>query len=571
MNRLFRYGVFAAALALIVALVVPLAAQEVTPGEGGIIIEGNFGGDPATFNPLLASDTSSARVAGFMFPAWIGVNPETAVHEPGRPDALVTDWTISEDGLTYTFTLRDDWTWNDGTPMTSADIMYSWEAIASGVVETSLSYQVDLIDSVTAPDANTIVVTFKAAACTNLTEASYWSPVPAHVLPAFDELNDADFNLNPTVTGGVFNFGEFRAGEQVSLIANQTYGGASEGVLPTGYIYKVVPDQTVLIEQFIAGETNVVDGPAVARRTDLLADSNVQAYQFPGNSWDYLALNYADPANPQNATDDAGNPIDQGNHPIFGDVRVRRAIALGIDVESMIEGAVFGFGTRMPSTTIPASWAFDEDLAPIPFDTEAAAALLDEAGWIDDDNDPSTPRVAQGAMYAADGTPFQFTLYTNEGNSRRGAIGTIVQDQLRQLGIVVDFQAIDFNTLLDIMDAQTFDAFILGWRNGYPDDPDQTSLFTPSGDIVGGGNNNTSYNNPRVNELMEQARTLPGCDPAARAELYHEIQALMQEDLPYVPLFDTEGMYAARTSVGGFSPFPSQLFWNVDRWTVASS
>jgi len=61
MNRLFRYGVFATALALIVALVVPLAAQEVTPGEGGIIIEGNFGGDPATFNPLLASDTSSAR------------------------------------------------------------------------------------------------------------------------------------------------------------------------------------------------------------------------------------------------------------------------------------------------------------------------------------------------------------------------------------------------------------------------------------------------------------------------------------------------------------------------------
>jgi len=181
MNRLFRYGVFATALALIVALVVPLAAQEVTPGEGGIIIEGNFGGDPATFNPLLASDTSSARVAGFMFPAWIGVNPETAVHEPGRPDALVTDWTISEDGLTYTFTLRDDWTWNDGTPMTSADILYSWEAIASGVVETSLSYQVDLIDSVTAPDANTIVVTFKAAACTNLTEASYWSPVPSHV------------------------------------------------------------------------------------------------------------------------------------------------------------------------------------------------------------------------------------------------------------------------------------------------------------------------------------------------------------------------------------------------------
>jgi peptide/nickel transport system substrate-binding protein len=572
MNRLFRYGVLAAALALIVALVVPLAAQEVTPGEGGIIIEGNFGGDPATFNPLLASDTSSARVAGFMFPAWVGVNPETGVFEPGRPDALVTDWSISEDGLTYTFTLRDDWTWSDGTPITSADIIYSWNAIASGLVESSLTYQVDLIESASAPDPQTIIVTFKAAACTNLTEASFWSVVPAHVLPAdFAEVNDADFNLNPTVTGGVFNFGEFRAGEQVSLIANQTYGGASEGVLPTGYIYKVVPDQTVLVEQFIAGETNVIDGPAVARRADLIADANIQPYQFPGNAWDYLALNYADPANPQNATDDAGAALDQGHHPLFGDVRVRQAISLGIDVESIIEGAVFGFGTRMPSLTIPASWAFDSSLAPIPFDVDAAAALLDEAGFVDDDNDPTTPRVAQGAMYADDGTPLQFTLYTNEGNSRRGAIGTIVQDQLRQLGIVVDFQAIDFNTLLDIMDAQTFDAVILGWRNGFPDDPDQTGLFTPAGDVVGGGNNITSYNNARVTELMEQARVLPGCDNGARAEIYHEIQAILQQELPYVPLFAIEGMYAARTSVGGFSPFPSQLFWNVDRWTVASS
>jgi peptide/nickel transport system substrate-binding protein len=195
---------------------------------------------------------------------------------------------------------------------------------------------------------------------------------------------------------------------------------------------------------------------------------------------------------------------------------------------------------------------------------------LEEAGWVDDDNDPATPRVAKGAMYAADGTPFRFTLYTNEGNTRRGAIGTIVQDSLKQIGIEVDFQAIDFNTLLDIMDGQTFDAFILGWRNGYPDDPDGTQLFKSTSDIVGSGSNNSSYNNPEVDALMDQARALPGCDPAARAEIYHQIQKIMQDDVTYVPMFAIDGTYAAQAEVAGFSPYPSQMYWNVETWTVST-
>src|SRR5690606_24771821 len=106
---------------------------------------------------------------------------------------------------------------------------------------------------------------------------------------------------------------------------------------------------------------------------------------------------------------------------------------------------------------------------------------------------------------------------TNEGNTRREAIGTLVQDQLAQVGIQVDFQTIDFNTLLDVMDSQTFDTLILGWRNGYPDDPDATQLFTAGSDVVGAGSNFTSYNNPEFDALNAQAKTVPGCDPADRA------------------------------------------------------
>ncbi|NWG16582.1 MAG: hypothetical protein HXY41_08105 [Chloroflexi bacterium] len=563
-------------LALLLVGALTVVAQDApAPGEGGIIIEGNFGGDPATFNPLLASDTASSRITGFMFPGFVGVDPATALFRKDDPAAIVKDWTISEDGLTYTFSLRDDYFWTDGTQVTSADVLYTWNAIVAGgegIVDTPLTYVLDSIESVEAPDAFTVVVKYTSADCTALNYAGALAPVPSHVLPAdLAELNDSPFNTAPTVSGGVFSFGEFRPAEQVGLIANQEYTGATNGVvLPTGFIYKVVPDQTVLVEQFIAGETNVIDGPAVNRRDDLLADANLNMYSFPGNAWDYLALNYADPANPQNAFDENGNPIDQGHHPLFGDVRVRQAIAKAINVDDIIQGAVFGHGSRMTSMIIPASWAYNKDLPPIAYDPEAAKALLDEAGFVDDDGDAATPRVCQGCMYAEEGTPFRFVLYTNEGNTRRGAVGTIVQDQLSQIGIEVDFQAIDFNTLLDIMDAQTFDAFILGWRNGYPDDPDLTQILTPVSDIVGGGSNNTSYNNPRMVELNAQAKSLPGCDPAERAKLYYEIQEIMQQDLPYVPLYVIDGMYGASASVEGFAPYPSQLYWNVDTWYLST-
>lgn len=568
MKKVTRYLVLGIALLLVGALVVPAVAQDAQPGQGGLIIEGNFGGDPENLNPIIASSTTSSRIINLIFPGFIGVDPATALFEKNRPDALVTDWTISEDGKTYTFKLRDDWKWNDGEPITSADILYTWNAIVSGEVDTPLSFELDIIDSIEAPDDYTLVVNFKNADCTALNNASL-PVVPSHILPAdFAELNDAEYNINPTVTSGVFNFNEMRTGDVVTLSANEEYPGNPGQVMPEGFIYKVVPDQTVLVEQFLAGEQNFIDTPPVNRRADIRNDADINVYSFPGNSWDYLALNFADPTNPQNALDDSGNPIDQGHHPLFSDTRVRQAIAMAINVDDIIKGAVFGEGERMASTFVPASWAYDKELAPIGYDVAKAQELLTEAGWVDDDNNPDTPLVAKGAMYAEDGTPFKFTLYTNEGNSRRGAIGTITQDALKQLGIQVDFQAIDFNTLLDIIDGQTWDAYILGWRNSYPDDPDQTSLFTPSGDTVGGGQNSGSYNNPQVTELMEQARTLPGCDPAERAKIYAQIQKILQDDVAYVPMFVQGGFYAASKDVEGFSPYPSQPFWNIDTWSV---
>jgi ABC-type transport system substrate-binding protein len=164
-----------AAAAFVSALALPVLAQDVAPGEGGFIIEGNFGGDVANLNPILLSDTASARVAGFIYPGLIGVDVTTATFSENDPSALVTDWEISEDGLVYTFTLRDNWVWSDGTPITSADILYSWNAIINPEVQSRYAYLTQYIEKVEAPTPNTYVVTFKENTCQNLPFAS-----PAH-------------------------------------------------------------------------------------------------------------------------------------------------------------------------------------------------------------------------------------------------------------------------------------------------------------------------------------------------------------------------------------------------------
>lgn len=562
-------------VAMVAATVVPAFAQE--SGTGGVIIEGNAGGDPAHFNPILTSDTASQRIAGFLFPGFVNVNAETADYSAFAPPlaagGIVQDWTVDETGTVYTFNLRQGLTWNDGDPIDAADVIYTWNAIkagSEGIVDTPLSYVIDptgasgILD-VVALDDYTVQVTFPVAECTALGNVGVLAPVPSHILPAdVADINDMSEDLNPTVTQGVFNFGSLSPSEQVALVANPEYFDATDGVVvPAGYIYKVVPDQNVLVEQFLAGETNVIDSPSIARRADVRAAQDAgtaQVYPFPGNAWDYFAMNLADPTNPQNGLDAAGNVVDQGSHPIFGDLAVRQAISKAINVDDLIDAAVLGEGSRMTSFIIPASWAYADDLPPIGFDPEAAAAELDAAGWT----------LADGATVRtnADGDPLQFTLYTNEGNGRREAVGTLIQDQLAQVGIQVDFQTIDFNTLLDIMDSQTFDAIILGWRNGFPDDPDATQLFTPAADVVGSGSNFTSWNNAEFTALNLQAKTLPGCDPAERAALYGEMQAVFQSDLPYVPLFAIDGMYAASSAVEGFGPHPSLMYWNVDTWDL---
>lgn len=564
---------------LLGALIVPISAQdqEPGPGEGGPIVEANFGGqDIITLNPIVTNDNPSATVQARLYPGFIGIDPFTLNHAPdGYAFALVTGWDISEDGRTYTFHLRDDYTWSDGVPITSADYVYSYEAIASGEVEAngSMIAGVGAIESVTALDDYTVEVVFLEADCGAIGVANLIPVVPAHhfqeLFPNFADMNEAEF-LEVTVSAGDFSFANFRPGEQVTLVADQDFPDSQLGfVVPEGWVYRNVADQNAMVEQFREGIFTYIVLPQAFQEEfrEAAASGEYQIAESPQFSVTYVFWNLADRENPQSAFDDEGNPLEQGVHPIFGDIRVRQALAMGYDYNALNEGVFFGNGIQMATPVLPASWVYNPDLEAFPYDPVRADELLTEAGWIDEDGDGV--RECHGCLYAEEGTPLEFELTTNAGNTAREAAGIVLQDQWGQLGARVNFTPLDFNVLVEQLLGQTHEAVIIGLTAPPPDDPDRLRRnLTPVGDSLGAGFNTGSYNNPQVNEILEQARVLPGCDADGRRALYWEAMEIIRDEVPWLVLGTFLETRVAQPNVANWEPTMGFPRWNIDEWYV---
>ena len=561
-------------LAFAAVLAVGANAQD---AGGGVLIGTNFGGDPTNMNPLISNNTVELALNEFLFPSLFNIDPETrSPMKGGRNDqdnGLALDWTVSDDGLTYTFSLRGDIAWNDGAPVTAYDYKFTFDALASGETSSPRTDVLQSVESVEAPDATTIVVTLKLASCRVIEELDDFGILPQHVIePLLDgdysAIDTLDYNKNPNVTSGVFNFGALVPDEQTSLIRNDSHWMP---VSPDGYIIRNVPDQIVGVEQFLAGEVNSVGTagsasvPPVRMQEfrDLAEAGEFQIYEYVDDGLTFVGFNLADRSNPVDGLDEDGNPIDQGAHPLFGDVRVRQAIAQAINYDDIIAGASEGEAVQVNSFGTPALWGYDSSIAPWEYNPEAALALLAEAGFVDDDNDPSTPLVAtEDALYAEPGAPFAFELRTNSGNLVREAAGTIIQDQLGQIGIDVDFQTQEFGALVGHLLGQDFDAIMIGFTN-LDQDTDARNVFTPVGDGVGGGFNFVSYRNDRVTELYDQALALPGCDFGERQALYHEVSQILHNDLPWLWLFAPNSMYAESNSVQNWQPYAEMRYVNM--------
>ncbi len=548
--------IFLIVLMLLVVLPLSIAAAQ---DDETVVIRGF--GNISTFNPALASDGASYQAYSLLFPAPVQVDSFT-----GEPTSGLTSWTVSEDGLTYTFTITEGAVWSDGTPISADDMIFTINAIQQEAIATVLESNVALIDSVNKIDDRTYEIKLSSADCAALSQLGAIRFMPAHKFAAdFSDFMESDFNMNPDISGGPYILESWAPDEGQRFRANPDFWGGAPQI--PFLVNRVIGEQTVALQAIQAGEIDYTyfQGDLFSQITN---QDSLQYQFFPQYTVNFLSLNWADPSNPQPAVDEAGNPVEQTPHPLFSDVNVRKAVAMGYNKQDILAtlGGDTG-GTRLVGAVAPSvTWAYNSAIEPYPYDPEMAAQTLEAAGWVDSDGD---------GVREKDGVKLSFTIrYSNILNMFE-TTAIIAQDQLNQIGFDVQLELVEWaNYLDDIYFGQNYDATPMSNSGGTapPDPNDFMTLLLSSEDVPGAGNNLASYVNPQIDELVAQARTVPGCDLAARAEIYQQIQQIAHDDVAYDWTFTPNIYQIANKRISGFEPGPSWVFYgytgHVQNWSL---
>ncbi|MBW7884954.1 MAG: hypothetical protein H3C34_20410 [Caldilineaceae bacterium] len=572
LRRWFGFVVLVAMVAAIVAGCVqptPVAPAPAEPGaapaEGaaaaaapsGEIVPGGVwtrvsSADATVLNPILFSESASSAIAAMLFPGLIGQDPQSGEFVP--EGSMSERWEVSEDGLTWTFYLRDGIVWSDGDPVDAADFKYTYDAIASDLVETPRKSNIEQIESIEVIDPLTVRVTFKEVKCDGLGDLGLgW--LPSHRFAEdFSDVMTSPLNEAPDASAGPFKFQSWTRDDNTILVRNESYWEGAPNM--DGMIYRVVPDSGARLAQLLSGEIDVT-GLEPTQLASVEGNPDINVYSFKDDGYDYIGLNLANPENPLPGKDEDGNLVEQDPHPVLSDVNVRRAIAHALDYQTIIDSVYLGRGYQIASNVLPAvEWAYDPAIQPYAYDQERSKELLEEAGWVDANGD---------GVREKDGLELKLVLLTNAGNKVREDLGALVQDQLNAVGFNIEFQAIDFGPLVDRLLGQTYDMVIIGWT-GLGSDPNDDVFWRSDFDTPGSGFNFISYQNPEVDELLAEGVAVPGCSTEERAPYYKQIQQIIHDDVPYVFISGGVGDTGYRNRWGGIDPGPWSFYWNVHTW-----
>lgn len=490
-------GLSMPALAVLGGRLAPaVAAQEATPAAdvktGGTLRVG-LSADPAQLDPHLTSLTAAWHVIEHVYEGLVRTN---AALEP--EPSLAESWEISEDGLKYTFALRQGVTFHNGREFVADDVVYSMNRILDPAIASPHSSDFGAVATVEAPDPATVVITLSGPDASFLAKLMGTSIA---VVPR--EEVEANGDLLQTMVGtGPFRFVEYIPNTRVTLERNAEYWDAPKPYVD-GLSLEIVVDAVARRTALVTGTVDFIEYAPVQDLPIFEGDSSLVVTGDQNTNIRYMAVNMA------------REPFDQ--------LEVRQAIAMVIDRGPIIESAVFGGGTPTNVIFPPTFWAGQESEIPAP-DIEGARALLAQAGL-------------------ADG--FQTTLHSWAQYPFLSNAALVLQEQLRQIGIEAETDFQENEIYLDNYFAGNFDLSVTG-TSGHIDPNDV--LFSNFG--TGQSNNGIKYSNPEVDALLAEGVAVT--DQAARAEIYAQIQTILSEDLPWINLFFANQYEAMKTYVMGY-------------------
>ncbi len=489
-----------------------VGAQDGEPKYGGSIAMSLADDDVTTFDPIIPFDNMAIWTMLLIYDQVIRVGPDGLSLEPG----LAETWDVSDDGLTYTFNLREA-NFHDGTPVTANDVAFSLNRTAFDEA-SSMTFFFAAVESFEATDERTVVVTLN----------DIWVPFEADLAlfgasiypqAAFEAQGEELWEA--PIGSGPFMFGSWERGAQIVLNKNPEYWDEGKPYLDQ-LTFKVLTDSNARMLQFQGGELDIV--------TDVPFNQIEPLSQNP----DYVVL-----------PDDAAARIEYIGLNVtrapLDDKILRQALNYAVDKDAIIENVLFGAG--VPATSyLPLMAGHDPESPGYPFDLERARQLVAES------NSP-------------DG--FAFEILTSVGDTVGSQVCQLVAAQLAEIGgditvtqlepavqterttVDVDYDASKSYYTTDIIDPSQLSTFaVLG-------DDDFKAVWT-------------NYNNEEVDELIRAAQS--ETDPDARLEMYHQIQAIHLDDAPFIFLYYPTGRSATQSYVKNFHILPTGNYRLYETW-----
>ena len=525
--------------------------------------------EPKTLNPLIAPDAPSREVIGAMQADLVHINRATQLTEP----ALAKSWKISPDGLRYTLVLRSGLKFSDGYPLDADDVLFTFRVYLDEKVHAP---QRDLLLfdgkplSLRKTDSQTIV--FQLPKPYGVAERMFdgWAILPKHLLEKpYEEGKVAQLGALATPGNqwaglGPFRLKEYVAGQRLVLERNPYFWKTDEKGNRLPYlnelVFLFVPSADAQVLRFQSGETDVISRLGAENFSVLSRQEGnyTMVDAGPGFEYNFLFFNLSDP------TEKTPAEIVQ-RQKWFREAKFRQAVSAAIDREAIVRLVYQGRGAPLWGLVTPGNrrWQ-DEKLPHPPRSLERARTLLKEAGF-------SWTSASDGEITLLDsgGKPVEFSVVTSSSNADRAKMATLIQDDLKQLGMRVEVVPLEFRSLLDrVTQTKEYDACVLGMVSPDADPNVDVNVWLSSG---GTHLWNPSQAHPatpweaEIDRLIDEqmyARTFE-----QRKKLYDRAQELLREYQPMIFLASPDILTGAKKSVGNFRPavLEPYVLWNVEQ------
>ena len=472
--------------------------------------------NPARLNPLLATDSSSSEIAGFIFNGLVKYDKDAATIIGDLAEEF-----YFEDNTTLVFKLRPNVLWHDGVALSAKDVVFTYETLVSDKISSPYSAGFRFVKSVKMVDALTIKVSYKQPYFKAL-ETWMMGIIPEHILKNETNMMSSSFNTKPIGTGPYKLF-ELEHSKNIVLVANENYFEGRPKIDTISFHVIADPMTRFLMLQSGILDVGGLEAMQFERQLQESFQEKFATYEEISHSYTYLGFNL--------------------RLPKFQDSRVREALSLAIDRQELVAILFFNHADVCSGPFLPGTKAFNPDIKVPKRDLKKAKALLKEAGY--DENNP-----------------FHFEIVTSNTSSIRPYAAEIMQHQLKDAGVIVDLRVMEWQAFLNmVVFPHKFDAVLLGWGLSPTPDP---YLFWHSENDRPGGFNLVGYKNSKMDAMIEKSQSMVPSEELYA--LWRDMFRMVVEDNPYLFLFIPKSITSVKKTIKPIEPSLQGIWHNYIYW-----